>query len=93
MVKVRIDLEELDLDTLARLEEASKGRQLSPVELRSLVATFMAGDDGEPLSAEDAAAAAGRLKLRDVKGVIIQLNAALAALAETAVPKAPSATS
>ena len=90
MPKVRIDLEELDLDTLALIEEAGREKKLDIGGMRRLLANFMVGDDDAPLPADQADAAAGRLKLREVREAFDSINAALASANEAAVPKAPS---
>jgi len=90
MPKVRVDLYELDLDTAALIEESSHGRQLGVAELREVVSRFMVGDDDTPLPEKEAAAAAGKLRLREVRGIFEQLRDALLEVQATAVPKAPS---
>ena len=92
MAKVRVDLEELDLDTLALIEEGGRGKQLTPADMRAVVAGFLVGDDDNPLTPEEAR---GRRvsSNSDVKDVFSQLNAALVALQEAALPKATSSPS
>ena len=87
MPKVRVDLEELDLDTLALIEASAGGKQLRVVELRGIVAQFLVSDDDKPLPAKEAAVEAGRLKLREVRGIFEQLTAALQEVQAAAVPK------
>jgi len=90
MPKVRVDLDELDLDTMALIEASAGGKQLRVVELRGIVAQFLVSDDDKPLPAKEAAVEAGRLKLREVRGIFEQLTAALLEVQAAAVPKAPS---
>ena len=89
MPKVQLNLEELDLDTLAILEGASKsGQLLGTEETRAVLAALLVGDDGKPLSHDEARATAGAYKLREVRVIFAELNKALEGLRESAVPKA-----
>jgi hypothetical protein len=88
VAKLQIDLQELDLDTLALLDAASKGGQFGPVEMRDFLAAFLVDDDGRALALEEAKRAAGKFKLREVREAFAELRGAVAALQEQAVPKA-----
>ena len=88
MARVLVNLEELDLDTAALIEEAGRGRQLGMAELREIVARFLVEDNGTPLTEDEARKEAGRMRLREVKMVFEQLNAALQEVQQAAVPKA-----
>ena len=90
MPKVRVDLYELDLDTLAIIEEAGHAKTLSIAQMRALVSGFLVDDTGEPLGREEAIAAAGRFKLREVRAVMDQIGEAFGAVQAEAVPKVPS---
>lgn len=92
MPRVIVDLEELDLDTVA-LIEASAGKMVSTDTMRRIVAGFLVGDDGESLPHDEALAAAGKFKLREVRGVFEQLNATLERLKSDALPKVMSSPS
>ena len=92
MPRVIVDLEELDLDTVA-LIEASAGKMVGTDTMRRIVAGFLVGDDGESMAHDEALAAAGKLKLREVRGVFEQLNETLERLKANAVPKVMSSPS
>jgi hypothetical protein len=93
MARVLVNLEELDLDTAALIEGAGQTKKLGMADARRIIASFLVADDGTPLSPEEALAFAGRLKLREVKDVIAQINAGMSEMNEAAVPKVTSSPS
>lgn len=93
MVKVLVDLEEMDLDTLATIEDVAKAKAMSIASMKEIVAGFLVADDGTALPRADALAYVGRMKLREVKDVIEQLGVKFKRVKEEAVPLAMNATS
>ena len=90
MPRVRVDLDELDLDTAALIEESARGHQLAVAELREIVSRFLVDDDDVPLPEDQARVAAGKLRIREVRGIFEQLTRALMEVQAAAVPKVTS---
>jgi len=86
--KARLDLEELDLDTLAWLEHPTQTEH-TMAAIRHFVSRLLVDEDsGNPIPEDEAERIAGRMTLRQARAIVEQAAAAYRALQEQAVPPA-----